>query len=182
MICKNEIIANRWELKPNFMKILVFSDSHGCAAPIQKAIALHPDASVILHAGDGAREFDYITAENPSLSCVGVPGNCDFFGIKSPSSVTLDLDGVRILLTHGHRFSVKSGYDALICHAREKDIDVAVFGHTHIPLDRYLDDGDGKKPLRIFNPGSIGHPHDGKPTYGIIEIRKNGILTSIANI
>ena len=149
---------------------------------MQKAIALHPDAKVILHAGDGAREFDYITAENPGVSCVGVPGNCDFFAMKNPSSVTLDLDGTRLFLTHGHRFSVKSGYDALIAHARENDIDIAVFGHTHIPLDRYIAEDDGKKPLRLFNPGSIGHPHDGKPTYGIIEIRKNGILTSLANI
>ncbi|MBQ3100755.1 MAG: metallophosphoesterase [Clostridia bacterium] len=164
------------------MKILVFSDSHGYAAPIQKAITLHPDATVILHAGDGAREFDYITAENPSVSCVGVPGNCDFFTGKNPSSVTLDLDGIRVFLTHGHRFSVKSGYDALISHACENDIDIAVFGHTHIPLDRYIDEDDGKKPLRLFNPGSIGHPMGTKATYGIIEIRKNGILTSIAEL
>lgn len=164
------------------MKILVFSDSHGFAAPIQKAIALHRDAGVILHAGDGAREFDYIAAENPGVSCVGVPGNCDFFGGKNPSSVTLDLDGVRIFLTHGHRFSVKSGYDALTSHALENDIDIAVFGHTHIPLDRYLPGDDGKKPLRLFNSGSIGHPLSGKPTYGIIEIRENGILTSISEL
>lgn len=162
------------------MKIIVFSDSHGRADAMQRVIAMHPDAEMILHAGDGAREFDYIAAENPGISCVGVPGNCDFFGAKNPSSVTLDLDGVRIFLTHGHRFSVKSGYDTITAHARENDIDIAVFGHTHVPLDRYLPGDDGQKPLRLFNPGSISHPHGGYPTYGLIEIRRSGILCSVA--
>ncbi len=162
------------------MKIIVFSDSHGRADAMQRVIAMHPDTEMILHAGDGAREFDYITEENPGISCIGVPGNCDFFGTKNPSSVTLDLDGVRIFLTHGHRFSVKSGYDTITAHARENDIDIAIFGHTHIPLDRYLPGDDGQKPLRLFNPGSISHPHGGYPTYGLIEIRRSGILCSVA--
>lgn len=162
------------------MKIIVFSDSHGRADAMQEVLRLHSDAEIILHAGDGAREFDYITQENPGISFTGVPGNCDFFAARNPASVTLDLDGIRILLTHGHRFSAKGGYDAITAYSRENNIDIAVFGHTHIPLDRYLPGEDDQKPLRLFNPGSISCPQNGKPTYGIIELSPSGILTSVA--
>ena len=162
------------------MKIIVFSDSHGRASAMQEVLMMHPDAKMVLHCGDGAREFEYFAEEHPGLSFTGVPGNCDFFGAKNPATVILDVDGVRILLTHGHRFFVKSSTSALITHARENDIDIAIFGHTHVPLDRYISGEEGQKPLRLFNPGSISCPQSGNSTYGIIEIRKNGILTSIA--
>ena len=164
------------------MKIIIFSDSHGIARGMQDALSKHPDAKTVLHCGDGAREFEYLAEEHPDKSFTGVPGNCDFFGAKNPSTVTLDIDGTRILVTHGHRFFVKSSTSALISHARENDIDIAIFGHTHIPLDRYIAGEEGQKPLRLFNPGSVSCPHSGRPTYGIIEIRKNGILTSIAEL
>ena len=164
------------------MKIIVFSDSHGRTAEMERAISAHPDAGYVLHAGDGAREFSLMRGLYPGVAFAGVSGNCDFLldrNDKPPASLTLDIGGVRIFLTHGHRFFVKSSTYALTEYAADNDIDIAVFGHTHEPLDLWLPDV-GKRGVRLFNPGSVSGNGTGESTYGIIEIRRNGVLTSIA--
>ena len=166
------------------MKILVFSDSHGSMREMEKAAADHPDARYALHAGDGAREFVVFRQRHPELACVGVCGNCDFMlGLdeKPPVQTTLDIEGLRIFLTHGHRFFVKSSTYELVEYAGENDIDIAIFGHTHQPLDLWLPDV-GKRGLRLFNPGTISGSGSYSRTYGIIDVRPNGVLTSHGTI
>lgn len=60
--------------------------------------------------------------------------------------------------------------------ATENNADLVLFGHTHIPLERYIPTEDGG--FYIFNPGSIGRSFDGKSSYGIINITDKGILLS----
>lgn len=166
------------------MKILVFSDSHGRTAGMERAIDSHPDAAYILHAGDGAREFSLMRGSRPGAAFVGVRGNCDFLletNDKPPLQTVLDIEGVRILLTHGHRYFVKSSTYALTEYAAENDIDIAIYGHTHLPADLFLPDV-GRRGLRLFNPGTVSGSGTGICTYGIIEIRPNGILTSHASV
>ena len=165
------------------MKIIVFSDSHGDLAAMKRALGRHPDAACCLHAGDGAREFAALCDLFPDLSFAGVAGNCDFMpgGGRPPEQCTLDLDGLRVFLCHGHRFAVKGSTSLLEEYAAANDVDIAIFGHTHEPCDRWLPDA-GRRGLRLFNPGSIGGRGWDGATYGLIDIRPNGILTSIANI
>lgn len=167
------------------MKILVFSDSHGRSAAMERAVSLHRGAEYLLHAGDGAAEFELLSARHPELACAGVRGNCDpasvSVGSPAPLSCTLEIGGKRIFLTHGHTFSVKLGTDALIKRAAEADADIAVFGHTHQPLELFIP-GVGRNGLWLFNPGTVSGAGTGRFTYGIIEIRANGVLTSIADL
>ncbi len=177
------------------MNILILSDSHGQRAMVREVIdRVSPDA--VLFAGDGLRDLAYTN----DLSCplYAVRGNCDLYPPplacanqtadgEIPEESLFELDGIRILLMHGHRMGVKSGYAAAMEHAARLGTDVLVFGHTHQPLEVCLrpdDNGYGtdiglQKPLWVFNPGSLGEaPH----VFGTLTIRRGQILLGHGNI
>jgi putative phosphoesterase len=164
------------------MKILVFSDSHGRDSGMQRALSLHPDAEGVFFLGDGAREAAALAERERERFFIGVKGNCDglLFGLLGGTELReeeeITLMGRRILLLHGHTVGVKGGLGGLIAHARRRDVDLALFGHTHEPLEQYLPDGE--KPLYLFNPGSISRPRGGAPTYGVLTLTEGGILLS----
>ena len=58
----------------------------------------------------------------------------------------LEIQNKKILLTHGHRYRVKYGYDRLLSRAKEISADIVVFGHTHVPENTYIDN------ILLFNP------------------------------
>ena len=160
------------------MKILVFSDSHGSRTNMLSAMEKHyPNIDLIIHLGDGAKEFSYLSDSYPELKFFGVRGNCD---INSPKELMttniLELDNCRILCTHGHEYNVKYSLDNLFRCAVDKKCDVALFGHTHRAYRQYFSD----EKLYLFNPGSIslGSPK----SYGIMEITDNGIFVNHATI
>ena len=167
------------------MKILVFSDSHGEVAGMDRAVSAHRDAEYILHAGDGAGDFRVLRERHSDRAFANVAGNCDFTFFDSadrpPLQCTLDVAGRRIFLTHGHKFYVKSSAQALIEHAEKNDIDIAIFGHTHNPLNLWLPDV-GKRGLRLVNPGTVSGSGTGRHTYAIIDIRGGDVLVSIADL
>ena len=107
------------------MKILVFSDSHGRAKNIVEALKIHGgvcDFAVFL--GDGLKDIDYAREKFPSVPFVSVRGNCDtFFCDSERDECVLDLDGVRVLITHGHKYNVKYGYGTILYRARELEVD-----------------------------------------------------------
>jgi predicted phosphodiesterase len=98
--------------------------------------------------------------------------------------MTICFDGIRLFFLHGHTRSVKNGMTRAVLAARSKDADVLLFGHTHVPTDTYIPEETGDdgnviyKPLRIFNPGSLGASGDGAAHFGLIEIRNGSVLTS----
>ena len=101
-------------------------------------------------------------------------------GAGSTVFVKLCFEGFRFFIIHGHTRSVKNNMNRAILASRTKGADVLLYGHTHIPEDKYIpEDEDGSKPLRLFNPGSLGASWDGEGHFGIIEIRNGNILTSL---
>ena len=118
------------------MTLLILSDSHGNTYALREAIErAHPDG--ILFAGDGLRDLTHCDINAPLWA---VRGNCDFFLSSlivggrelTPSEEELVvIDGIRILLLHGHTVGVKSGLENAIQHAARHDADVLVYGHTH---------------------------------------------------
>ena len=90
------------------------------------------------------------------------------------------------MMTHGDLYGVKSGLGRLVKAADDKDVDIVLFGHTHLPLSVYLPEGDEsfgfalRKPLYLFNPGSIGGY---ERSFGCVTIDpRGGVLTSHGNI
>lgn len=128
------------------MKILVFSDSHHTLGAMYDAVVLEqPDC--VLHLGDCTPDAEDLSSAFDGLDLTFVPGNCDYAPTAAPSLLR-EIGGVRIFLTHGHLFGVKSGLTRLELEARRLGAQIALFGHTHRP---FLEERDG---LVLMNPGS----------------------------
>lgn len=139
------------------MKALVFSDSHRSLSGMMQAIDLHQPDQVI-HLGDLLEDAETVSYAYPKLPVCTVPGNCDGWTME-PLKKRITLAGKKILLSHGHLWGVKSGYDAAIAEARICGVDVLLFGHTHKAVCRQLEDG-----LWMMNPGAS------RSSYGVILI------------
>jgi putative phosphoesterase len=146
-------------------KIAVFSDTHGRGRGMTDAVmANRPDA--VIHCGDGCRDTRAIETEFPDIPVYGVAGNCDYEPAL-PLARTIELNGVRIYIAHGHTLGVRYGnLDRLAYAAEEAGAQIALYGHTH----RAKYDTVGN--VAVINPGSAGM--GGSPTWGILEINPAG--------
>ena len=159
-------------------KILIFSDSHGNTRNLSRAIGEHAGSvDLILHLGDGIAD---LPPETKAISRV-LRGNfedCFHRYYEVPTEQLFTVAGKKILACHGHRHSIKTFEAMLALYAVEKEADIVLFGHTHVPYLRYAPEEEYGRPLHLFNPGSIGSPRGGKASYGILEISENGVLLS----
>lgn len=147
------------------MTILVLSDSHGSISNMERAVEqTSPD--MILHLGDCWADAEALHELYPHIPMRQVPGNCDFRPMESTEQI-LCIRGFRILLCHGHTYGVKQSLLRAGYRAQEAELDLFLFGHTHIPLV----DKQGK--VWFVNPGSIGR--GSRPTYATISL-ENGKL------
>ena len=112
-----------------------------------------------------------------SVSFIAVKGNCDSFCGCSmgddPAERVLEIEGHRILLTHGHLHGVKASLIPLASSAQAAGCDIALFGHTHIYTERYQ--AINGSAVCLFNPGSIGM---GDHSYGVLHINGSNVLFS----
>ena len=139
-------------------------------------VAAHTDGTACLFLGDGARHIEYLRGLAPHMAFVAVRGNCDtFLDGDYPDETVFAVEGHNLLLCHGHRYNVKSGTGALLAAARRAGADIALFGHTHLPHEEY----DSESGIYLFNPGSIGEPRAGKPSYGILSLSGKNVLFSL---
>lgn len=146
------------------MRILVVSDSHGDVFGLRLAIQAQPNARMMIHLGDGEHDMDAVSHLLKGMKVLQVRGNTDF-GAFSPKACVETVEGKRFYCTHGDRENVKGGTDELEKVARDKEADIVLFGHTHVPKNEY-DDG-----LYLFNPGSVR-----EGSYGVVDITKAGIV------
>lgn len=145
--------------KVNTLKILVLSDSHRILSYMERAVrAEQPD--YIFHLGDHVRDAEALSRLFPTIPMVYVRGNCDYDS-TAPEQQIETWGGVRFLLTHGHRYHVKQDLLYLSMAAREAQVDVALFGHTHSAFCQLYNG------IWLLNPGSCG---GWRPTYGVVEI------------
>ena len=157
------------------MRIIVMSDSHRNFRNVQLVVEKHPDADLYIHLGDGEREFEDVQNLYPNRRYLWVAGNCDF-GSETKSSDLVKLSGKNVLITHGHTYYVKRSLSELKTAARICRASVVLYGHTHVAYTEY----DGG--LYIMNPGSLSIPRQGGPTYGILDITSQGIMTNIVEV
>ncbi len=154
-------------------RILVVSDTHGRKDRLLEAILAQPQAKVVIHLGDGIREAEEMADRFPKLIFYIVRGNCDLF---SPSHIPPlreeTVGGRRLFMTHGHLYGVKEDLYRLECAARERQVHMALFGHTHRPLSTY------HEGLYLFNPGSLAYTH----TYGTVDITPDGLVPNIVEL
>lgn len=104
-------------------------------------------ADVVVHAGDWV-DVALVDVISSRVRLIGVYGNNDgqVIRAKLPEIAYADLDGVRLAVVH--ETGPKDRREQR-CAARFPDVDVLVFGHSHIPWDTLASNG-----LRLLNPGS----------------------------
>ncbi len=151
------------------MIIGVMSDSHHDLNAIDDAVCAAGDVDCWFHAGDSIGDVEYL-AKVSGKKVYAVPGNVDWFS-DSPTSITVDLAGIRIFMTHGHRYAVKWSPDKLRQAAAAVNADLVIYGHSHVGAEAVI---DGRT---FINPGSVSEPRDGlAPSFMKITIT-NGKLT-----
>lgn len=140
------------------MRALVLSDTHGLTHELRE-VADWTSFSAIFHCGD----FCCDRAELPFAPTWIVRGNCDA-ARDVPEEQVVAWGGVRVLLTHGHRYRVKETLLPLKYRALEVGANLVLFGHSHVPLAT-MEDG-----VLLVNPGSLAAPRKfPRPTYAVLE-------------
>ncbi len=132
------------------MRLLVLADTHlprrakDLPAPVWAAA---DQADLIVHAGDWVEVglLDDLQAHAEVLGCWG---NNDGWDLRErlPEVARATVEGVRFAVVHDTGPS--TGRDDRMA-AAYPDVDVLVFGHSHIPWDSTASTG-----LRLLNPGS----------------------------
>ncbi|GHE58797.1 phosphoesterase [Streptomyces longispororuber] len=133
------------------MRLLLTSDTHVPARAKRlpdALLAAMDEADVVFHAGDWIDEATLDLFEARSRRLVAVYGNNDGPGLRRrlPEVARVELAGLRFGTVH--ETGAATGRERR-CAARFPDLDVLVFGHSHIPWDTRAPGG-----LRLLNPGS----------------------------
>lgn len=151
--------------------IIAFSDTHGAPLP-QKLISVAQETDFVFFLGDGAYSLGDITLHN-GLKLVR--GNCDAQGVL-PDEQVIEIENVRMLLTHGHKYGVKRDLPALALRAKELDCSAVFYGHTHVAR---IDEQDG---ITLICPGSPCYPSGSAASYAFAAAYDGKITSKIVNI
>lgn len=158
------------------MRLLILADTHvprrarDLPEQVWRAV---DDADLVVHAGDWVDVGLLDTLEGRAARLLGCWGNNDGPQLRArlPEVGYAELSGLRLGVVH--ETGTADGRERR-CASRFPDLDVLVFGHSHIPWDTVADTG-----LRLLNPGSPTdrrrQPH---PTYLTAEVSR-GRLTSV---
>ena len=131
--------------------VLVISDTHGLHENLRKVLAIEAGKyEEVFHLGDvdGCEDVIRDMADTPVTF---VRGNCDAFS-RLPQERDFVYEGHHFLMTHGHRYFLHHDASQVAQEAAARGADVALFGHTHIPLIRWIGD------VLVANPGSLSKP------------------------
>ena len=149
------------------MKIGIISDTHGNMSSIEKVVPYLKKSDLIIHAGDCVDDAEYLHYAT-DVEVKSVKGNCDLYTRNESYELTFNANGKKIFLCHGHYYDVKYGLNSLLNMAKRNNIDIVIFGHTHIPLYEVIDN------IIFINPGSTTYPRGGsEKSFGILIIEEN---------
>ena len=105
-------------------------------------------ADLVVHAGDWVEVSLLDVLERRAARVLGCFGNNDGPDLRArlPEVARVDVDGVRLAVVH--ETGQRTGREQR-CESAYPEVDVLVFGHSHIPWDTTTPRG-----LRLLNPGS----------------------------
>lgn len=144
---------------------IVMSDSHYDREVVSQIKTKYQDtASAIFHCGDSELASD----DEIWQGIIVVAGNCDYDNGYQDFQLS-NVEGKKVLITHGHLFSVGYGLDKYSYFAEEKGADIALFGHIHRPVAQKING------ILYLNPGSVAQPRGDFDIkmYAVVEIKGN---------
>lgn len=145
-----------------FLKLIVLSDSHGDLTNLhwlsEQILREIGPVDAIVHCGDGYRDFESMQAwflnAHPGCRFYAVAGNCDFHRPASDKIIT-EMENIKVMITHGHMYQVKSSLSMLDIEAKKQDCRLVLYGHTHRPSWEM-------RGTLLINPGAA---KDGRAAY-----------------
>ena len=148
----------------------MLSDSHSAMRFMCRCVeTIKPQA--IVHLGDYYDDGQTLQECYPQIALHQVPGNCDRY--RCPPGVQdrlcYDVCGVRLFMTHGHKYGVKISTAKLVAEARVMGAQAALYGHTH-EAECYRE----KNGMWVMNPGTSGY---GGGSAGLIETEEKKIIS-----
>lgn len=151
------------------MKLLILSDTHRITYKLEELLESYSNqVDYFVHLGDYANDLLKYQSKYPKLKMIGIPGafeNGDVF-------TTLEINGARLLFTHGHTLDVKSNMLRIVHYALEQNVDACFFGHTHVSVV-FEESG-----VLFINPGSLCSPKGGTQTgYAMVTVSPEGKVT-----
>ncbi len=150
--------------------IVCLSDIHH-ATISERLKSVICESDYFLFLGDGISKLgDLLFCKN----LYAVEGNCDNTGF--PKETTIEIEGVKVLLTHGDRYGVKTGLQRLYLRAKELDCSLVFYGHTH-QSEIAKEDG-----ITFVNPGALYNPTCGTPSYAYCVITKEKYVVKIVDL
>ena len=153
-------------------RVIVTSDSHGCAAALRRAyeqaLADGPVHTAVF-LGDGISDFEPLVPwlELKDVRCIAVAGNNDWSSTE-PQEKVFAVGRVLFYACHGHTRQVEYSLDRLGYAACERMAQVALYGHTH-RADIRQDGG-----LYLVNPGAVCNVIPGCVAYAQIDVEDDG--------
>jgi len=152
-------------------RVIAVSDSHGDVPALRDALMQARSAGTIdavVFLGDGMRDFEavrpMVAAER--IDCYAVRGNNDWSS-SAEAELVFTVGGVRFYACHGHMWRVKFGLDRLWYAAKEREAEVALYGHTHRASAEVM------YGMHMINPGSVGERRRDSFAYAEIIIHDN---------
>lgn len=146
-------------------KIIVVSDTHGSRKGLQNLLPLIDENDYVIHLGDGVGDMYEVQERYPDKAYL-CAGNCDFFS-PLPTEGELDVERLKILYCHGHKYDVKSGLDLLAREAKRRGCDIALYGHTHKAAITEIDG------VLLINPGTLRYDAGEGGSYCYLVINKD---------
>ena len=151
------------------MRVGVFSDSHGDHEALDELLERMGVLDAACFLGDVARDAEHLRERLEAMPnqppLYAVRGNNDYYSTCTlPWELLIELGGVRIYMTHGHRLVslMNLAYKAQECGAQ-----VALFGHTHQALCETV------QGVLLLNPGSAGNfCRGGRARASVLEINR----------
>jgi len=144
------------------MRLGVIADTHGLLRP--EVFDVFRQVDHIVHGGD-LGPLDLLSELESLAPVTAVYGNTDGFAVRArlPQVARIELDGFRIVVTHGDQFGVPTPEKV---QRAFPDAEILVFGHTHRPVLTLVD-----VVVTVMNPGGAGpRRFDLPPSVGILEL------------
>lgn len=150
-------------------KIIIMSDTHGDIDEISRVIARERPFDMLIHCGDVCGAERILEAKLSDCIVHIVGGNCDF-SRELPAMKEFHIGKLKVVVLHGHKYHVQYDISSLFYLAKEREADIVMFGHTHVPM---LIQEQG---VTILNPGSLVRPRqsDRTGTYVVMTTDKSG--------
>jgi len=155
------------------VKLAILSDTHGLLRP--ELLPWLASVDCILHAGD-IGFVDLLIELETFAPVAAVWGNTDGFALRSrvPEVARRSWEGYEVTILHGHQLGMPSAERLVELHP---EVDLLVFGHTHVPEIRRIG-----RTLAV-NPGSCGYRRGHLlPTFVLADLSPGGITTELIEI